>query len=109
MDKSVLLADRLPRGEVEVPGVGTVALRALSRYELVLAGKGTEDSALIEARLLSYTLLDPQLSVDEVRQWQRSAPSGEVGLVVDKMRELSGLGEGADKSSVSGPGDEPGA
>lgn len=106
MDKAALLSDRLPRGEVEVPGVGTFALRALSRYELVLAGKGTEDGSLIEARLLSYTLLDPQLSVDEVRQWQKLAPSGEVGMVVDKMRELSGLGEGADKSDVPGDGDD---
>jgi len=109
VDKSALLAARLPSEEVEIPGVGTVTLRGLSRYELHLAGKGTEDPALVERRMISYAMVDPQLSVDDVEQWQKVSPAGELGPVTEKLRELSGLAEGAAKSGVAGPGEEPDA
>lgn len=107
MDKSTLLAARLPTDEVSIPGVGTITIRGLSRYELLLAGKGTEDAALIERRMLSYAMVDPVLTVDEVAAWQKASPAGELGPVTTKMRELSGLAEGAGKSAVSGDGVEP--
>lgn len=109
MDKRALLANRLPREEVEIPGVGTVTIRGLSRYELHLSGKGTEDGALIEARMLAMAMVDPELSVDDVLEWQKQAPAGELGPVTEKLRELSGLAEGAPKSGVPGDGEQPGA
>lgn len=106
MDKSELLADRVPRAEVTIVGVGTITIRGLSRYELLLAGKGTDDPALVEARMLSYAMVDPALTVDEVRQWQKASPAGELGPVTTAMRELSGLAEGAGKSAVPADGVE---
>ncbi len=109
MDKKALLTERLPRADVEIPGVGTVTVRGISRYELQLAGKGTEDSGLIERRLLAMAIVDPELTESDIEAWQKCAPAGELKPVVDRFRELSGLNEGAQKSDVPTDGrDRPG-
>lgn len=100
MDKAALLTERLPREDVEIPGAGTVTVRGLSRYELHMAGKGTEDAGLVERRMVAAAMVDPELTVADVEAWQKAAPAGEFKAVTEKIRDLSGLAEGADKSSV---------
>jgi hypothetical protein len=101
MDKNALIAPRtVETREVEIPGVGTVTVRGFTRYELQLAGKNTEDASLVERRLLSYTMVDPDMSEADVESWQMNSPAGEIGPVVLAMRELSGMVEGAAKSNV---------
>lgn len=102
MDKSKLLKDRITVNttEVEIPGVGTVVVRGLSRYELLLAAKNTDDPLVIERRNISFALVDPKLTEAEVEQWQRQSAAGEIGPVTEAIRDLSGLGEGAGKSDV---------
>lgn len=109
MDKSALLTERLPREEVPIPGLGTVTVRGLSRYELHLVNKGTDEAAVIERRMLAHAMVDPELTVDDVEQWQRCSAAGELTLVTEAVQRLSGLGEGADKSGVPGAGEGPDA
>lgn len=99
MDKAALFTERIPRAEVEIPGIGTVTVRGLSRYELQLTGKGTEDPSLIERRMLAYALVDPELTEAEVETWQRVAPAGELAPVTEAIRDLSGLKPGANKEA----------
>lgn len=104
MDKNVLLTKRIDPdvGEpVELPGVGTVIVRGLTRFELALSGKDTDDPAEIEANSVSLAMLDPKLTPAEVQEWMRGAPAGEVNRVTLKIRQLSGLTEGAQKSNVA--------
>lgn len=102
MDKAALLTERLPRADVELPdGTGTVTVRGLSRYELLLAGKGASESdvASVEQRMLSMAMVDPELSISEAETWQRVSPAGEIAPVVAKINELSGVTKQAQKEA----------
>lgn len=107
--KARLLKPRLPEADVDVPGVGTVRVRGLSRAEQLLAVKqGDIDSAgnvnitrveAIERRMLAMAMVHPAMSDDEVRQWQRAAPAGDLEPVTRRISELSGMTDGADKEA----------
>jgi hypothetical protein len=114
MDKDQLLKPRLPEADVEIPGVGTVRVRGLSRDEVLVVRKATDDAYLdgpraltLERKLLAAAMLDPQLTEAEVGQWQKSAPAGELRPVVEKIQELSGMGEEAPKSGLPRPDHRP--
>ena len=100
LDKSALLARRLGEGEHEIPGFGTVRVRAMSREELL--EWRSLDGAVGDRKMLAACLLDPVLTEDEVATWEKNASPAEIKGVVDVIIELSGLGEGATKSGVSG-------
>jgi len=87
--KQALLAKREVSAQVEIPGIGTVTIRPLTRGEtLRLKDKS---GAELERRAVAWALLDPQMSEAEVGDWQQVAPAGELQLVADKIQELSGL------------------
>lgn len=110
MDKAALFAERLPRAEVEIAGVGVVTVRGLSRAELLLAGKlSDQGAAVMERRMLAYAMVDPAMSEADVERWQSAAPAGEIQPIVAKVNELSGIGQGADKSGVQSVRNEPGS
>lgn len=113
MDKSKLLAARtgtesgMPEADVDVPGLGTVRVRGLSRFEVMVMKKSTDTeniegtrALVIEQKLLSMAMLDPVLTEDEVKTWQKTAPPGELDAVSLKVQELSGLLD-APKSEAS--------
>lgn len=107
--KARLLKPRVPEGEVEVEGIGTVRVRGLSRGEVFIVQKTTgDDTAAMERRIVSLGMVDPEMTEDDVRQWQQSSPAGELDAVADKINELSGLSQGADKSGVPDVSDGPG-
>lgn len=102
-----LLKPRIGEGSVEIDGIGTIRVRGLSRGEVFMTqqAKGTE---AMERKIVALGMVDPPMNEDDVKQWQRNSPAGELEIVVDKIRQLSGLGEGADKSGVPGVRDESG-
>lgn len=98
MDKELLFKPRLPEADVDVPGVGTVRVRGLNRLEAmhVQSAKTPEATDRI---ILSLGLVDPALTEDEVRQWQKASAAGEIERVSEKIAELSGMFPGADKEA----------
>lgn len=87
--------------DVPLPGGKVVRVRGLSRFELMANGMGTEDSALIERRNVAACLVEPKMTVAQVEQWQkRSKAGGAFRVLSTKIRDLSGVAEGADKSDV---------
>lgn len=93
--------------DVTLPSGKVVRVRGLSRYELMFNGKGTEDPRVIEVRNVTSCLVQPKLTVQQVEQWQRnSAAGGDFKTLSEAIRDLSGLGEGADKSEVRNIRDE---
>lgn len=108
--KARLLKPRLPEAEVEVPGIGAVRVRGLSRNEQLRAVKQGDIEAngmpnmtrveAIERRMLVMALVDPVLTEDEVAQWQRAAPAGELEPVTQMITKLSGMEQGAEKEVV---------
>ncbi len=100
MDKSQLTAQTLPAGTVDLDGVGTVHVRGLSRFELLLAGKvGGDDVALMERKMLSMAMVDPEMTEKDVEAWQKNSPAGQIAPVVAKVNELSGVGQAASKEA----------
>lgn len=91
MDKELLFKPRTTEREVEIPNVGTVRVRALTRAEVTpLSGREIELDVL-ELRLLTLAMVDPVLTEDEVRQWYQVSPAGELNPVLDAIRDLSGV------------------
>lgn len=82
-----------------------VRLRGLTRAEHLWVGKGTDDPAEIEARMLSKALISPALTLAKVKQWQAVGSSKVVSEISEKIQELSGFGQGAAKSDQGATGE----
>lgn len=92
MDKELLFKSRLTERDVEVPGVGTVRVRALSRAEVLKVKDKPLDESRMERMLLSYALIEPELTEAEIGEWQAASEAGEIEAVCKEVMELSGLG-----------------
>lgn len=105
LSREQILARKVAGHTETVPlGDGEVVVRGLSRREASECGK-LDDQDEVEALALHFGLVDPALSVDDVRTWREQDESGELQKVVDKIQSLSGSapGQGKDATkSVSG-------
>lgn len=108
MDKEQLFEPRLAEDTVELDGLGTVRVRALSRIEVFLAQKVIEDEAAHERKILRFGMVDPPLTEKDAQRWQEASPGGELQPVLDKIRELSKMDDGSSKSDVPDVRDGPG-
>jgi hypothetical protein len=99
----------LPEADVELDGVGTVRVRALSRYEILLAGKGKDENDVlaIEQAMLSMAMVSPQVSKADVEKWQKASPIGQIQRVTTKVNELSGVGQNSGKDAYKSVRGEP--
>jgi hypothetical protein len=103
VDKQTLLAaGRLPEDDVQLPGVGTVRVRGLTRKELLELRVDVDKGLSIEQRMLAFGMVDPALSPEEAVVWQQISPANEIEMVTDAIGRLTGLGQGATKSHVPG-------
>lgn len=89
ISKDVLLKAQLPESTVDVPGVGRMRVRGLSRMEVLLARD--RDRAGWEASLLTAGLVEPALTEDEVNIWREGATTDVVNTVVEAILGLSGM------------------
>ncbi len=106
VSKEDLLKQRFGVTDYEIPGVGAVKVRALMHGEaLQIAGKES-DRRELESKVLSWAMIEPVLTEAEALTWIDNSPAGELTGLVRFVQELSGLGEGAPKSGVSGDGVE---
>lgn len=88
-----------------LPSGKTVLIRGLSRAELFAGGRNTDDPGVIEARNVRACLVSPRMTIEQIEQWQkRDLANGNFKALSEKIRDLSGLGEGAAKSAVDGDG-----
>lgn len=101
-----LLAQRFGVRDYEVPGLGIIRVRPLTRAEaLAVVGKKL-DQDVMEQQLLSKAVVEPKLTESDIRTWQANSPAGELGDLVLFVQQISGLAEGAAKSGVPDPGSE---
>ena len=106
MDKNLLFKSRLTEDTVEVPGVGTIRVRALSRAEAMTVRSAVKNeadaikrTAELERKMLALAMVDPELTEAEVGQWQEASTAGEIEAVTDKVQELSGMLDGTAKAT----------
>lgn len=91
LDKEKLLAKRLKTETVEIPDVGEVVVRALTRAEAFQFTEKDLEPEDMERRLLASALVEPELTFDEVAEWHSSSTAGEIQPVVQAIMRLSGL------------------
>lgn len=79
-----------------------VLVRGLSRYEWFLAGKTTDgDANDFETKMIAMGLVSPAMTEKQVEKWRKKPGTvADLNAVSDRIRELSGAGEGADKSNT---------
>lgn len=89
--KTSLFEPRLPTREVNIPGIGVITVRGITRFEQMLFSKTAQgDVAVFDRKQLAAAVVEPELSEDEVARWMEAAPAGEISLVVEVIGELSG-------------------
>lgn len=101
-DKELLFKSSLPEAEVDIPGKGTVRVRALTRTEAlsiqhVKEGPGRVEA--IERKMLALAMVDPEMTEADIGRWQKASAAGEMEPVGRKVQELSGMTEDADKAA----------
>lgn len=101
LTRDQILARKTGRGTVTLPDGSTVAIRALTREEVVRA----QDKPAHERSLyyIAAGMVEPALSLEEVKAWAESAPAGDLVAVEEGIAELSGLTEGAGKRAYKRP------
>lgn len=102
IDKDTFLKPLIPTEIVDLPGLGKIRVRGLSRAEAVALSGVKDDAAKLEQKIILYGMAEPSLTVDEVARWYDAAPAGLIDIIVKAVERLSGLGEGAPKSGVPG-------
>jgi hypothetical protein len=102
IDREAFLKPRLAEREVDLPGVGTILVRGLSREEVVAMQPLKNDTAALEQRIIELGLVNPALSAADVGAWYAAASTGEVDLIVDAICDLSGVSTGGPKSGLLG-------
>jgi len=101
----LLEGDVINEEDVTLPNGKKIRVKGLSAFERKLVYKnavndGQVDIALVETRLLRYGIVQPKLSMDQAEKWMAVSLSGTIDVVTEKIRTLSGMGEGAEKSKV---------
>lgn len=84
----------LPTDVVEVGGV-EIKVRGLTRAEAAKVQKLGGDLAEVEIFMIAAAT---DTSEDDVRAWLAEVPAGAVDVLTTTIVDLSGLGEGAQKS-----------
>lgn len=100
--KDALFATSLPEEDVDIPGKGTVRVRALTRSEALACQQvkqGPDRVAAIERKMLAMAIVDPEMTEADVGRWQKASTVGEMEPVGAKVQELSGMTEGAAKEA----------
>lgn len=79
-----------------------VQVRGLSRFEWFLAGKNNDgDANSFETRMVAMGMVTPSMTEKAIEKWRkRPGTVADLSAVSDRIRELSGAGDGADKSDV---------
>lgn len=98
---AALTAPRLETEEFEIAG-GTVLIRALSRHEMLTASAAADGGGALamEREMISFALVEPTMTVDQVAEWQKASPAAEMMPLVHRINALSGVGKGAEKSDL---------
>lgn len=106
--KAKLLQRRVGQATVELPGLGTVTVRGLTRTE-VLRIQDQEGKRQYDAMTIAIGMVDPPFTFEEAQQWQDVSPAAELDLVTDKIAELSGMTKTAGTKAYLKMENDPGA
>ncbi len=96
--------------DLVLPSGRRVRVRGLSRYEWFLAAKNSPDGEpnLFETQVVAMGLVIPAMTAAQVDRWRKRPGSyGDLSAVHDRIRPLTGVDEGAQKSDVREVREQP--
>ena len=96
VDKSLLLAARnYDTEDVAIAGFGNIRIRPLTRAEVLSHGSAAEKHGLMhaEAMMIATAVVEPKLSVEDVKRWQRISAAGEIEPLTDAIMRVSAMTE----------------
>jgi hypothetical protein len=102
LTRAQILARKTGKGTATLPDGSTVAIRALTRDEVLEAGEGSRTTAERDNYIVATGMTDPALSIEDVATWAAGSDAGDLVAVSEAIAELSGLKQGAGKSGVPG-------
>lgn len=100
ISKEALLGQKFGISSVEIPGIGTVKVRPLTRAEAIPFHGVETDYLELERKLLSIAMVEPSLTEDEVKTWQEVSPAGQLEVIVDRITEISGMKKDSAKTAT---------
>lgn len=108
-----LTKDRVSKTEedYELPGIGTIRIRALNRREAqMVAAAGGPGVGVKERLMISLSMVQPKMTVDDVGAWEKACVAGEMQDLGTRISDISGVSGGTDKAVVQSfrDGSEPG-
>jgi hypothetical protein len=98
ISKEELLTRKLRAETVPLPSGDEVRVRGLTRAEALRTAE-CEDTAEMEVMGLHLGMLEPSLTLDEAKQWQREGLAADVQAAARRISELSNM----DPSGGKGP------
>lgn len=104
--KARLFVPSLPVEVYELPDVGEIKIRGLSRLEAIRLDNAP-DAAARDVIIFKAGIVEPALTEAEVRRMMTARPAGELEDLSRRIAELSRLLPGADKEQYKSVRDEP--
>lgn len=102
-DKDALLNARdFDECEIEIPGFGTITVRAVSRREFMRVGEVGQKKGVAagEALLVSIASVEPKFTEEDVRKWQQSSAGHWLEGITREINKLSGLDKEAKEATL---------
>jgi hypothetical protein len=99
LTRDEILARKIGKGVAVLPDGSEVGVRALTRDE-VLTAEGQPTGEARSNYIVSTGMTDPKMSAEDVAAWASGGAAGDLVAVSERIAELSGLKQGADKSGV---------
>ncbi|RQW83555.1 hypothetical protein [Micromonospora globispora] len=100
LTRAQILARKTGKGTATLPDGSTVAIRALTRDEVLESQEKSSSTAERDNFIVATGMTDPQLSVEDVAAWAASDDAGALVAVSDAIAELSGLKPAANKEAT---------
>lgn len=98
LDKSALFAPRFETREYEIPGVGTIVIRALSRQEIMTVDH-SRPMLEVEQVMVAAAMVDPAMTAADVAVWQANSPADELSAIIALINDMSGIKSTSNKEA----------
>lgn len=100
LTRDQILARKLGHEVLDLPdGTGSITVRGLHRNEAMTVA-ALDDHYERDAYLIASGIVDPVMTVDDVKAWGEADGTDVLEFVSRRIGELSGMVEGAGKSRV---------
>jgi hypothetical protein len=102
VDKETLFGPRLDEEDVPLAGLGTVRVRGLNRLEALRVSEAT-GAGERDRLMLAAGMIDPKMTLADVRKWQEASPGGEIEQVSEVIARLSKMLPQSGKDAYKSP------